>query len=155
MLWMLLLWLQVTVLPGNVNHVELGIFRPTISMETPFTTTQYPASLITCGHLKTEDPVDGVPNPTLMTWDDPSDVTKECRAGITTPVLSLPLGVGYRAAIRYIYNDGSSGAWSFAPYTFRRAPRGQPCANNTPGVLIVGEADINGNPVRISLCVQQ
>lgn len=152
MLLALVLFLQVTTSP--TDHYELGMFRAG-NLVTPFSLTQYPLDRVSCGHLKTEDPVDGIPNPAMMSFVDPADATKECRADIRTPVISLPLGAGYKGGIRSVDAQGNTSVWNFTPFTFRRAPRGQPCPGGMPGVLIVGEADLNGAVVSLSICVQR
>lgn len=149
--------LAAQVLPVPADHYELGIFRAAVSMTTPFTTTVYPPALVSCGRLPSERAPDGTPNPRGFAWTDPADATKECRIEASTPVIELPLGVGYRVAVRAIGADGTPSAWTFAPESFRRAPRGLPCtgANGLPGVLFVGENDLAGKPVRLTICVQQ
>lgn len=147
----LLLTFALQIAP--VDHYELGMFRAG-NVTTAYSLTQYPMERVSCGHLKTEPSPDGVPNPIAMSFDDPADATKECRIDVRTAVLSLPLGTGYKAALRYVRADGVMSSWDFIPNTFRRAPRGQPCPGGMPGVLISGEADLNGSVVTMSLCVQ-
>lgn len=151
MLLALMLALQVTTTP--VDHYELGMFRAG-NVTTPFSLTQYPLDRVSCGHLKSEEAIDGTPNPTMLAFDDPADPSKECRADVRTAVISLPLGTGYKAALRAVAADGQVSAWDFIAFTFRRAPRGQPCPGGLPGVLITGEADLNGSVVSMAICVQ-
>lgn len=154
---MLHLALVLLLLQGSppvpvTDHYELGMFRT--GDVTPFSLTQYPLDRVSCGHLKSEPAADGSPNPRTMSFDDPADAAKECRLDVTTPVLSLPLGIGYRAALRAVTSGGVLSAWDYTTVTFRRAPRGQPCPGGLPGVLIQGEADLNGSVVSMAICVQ-
>jgi hypothetical protein len=143
------------VLPTPAHHYELGIFRPAVSTVTPFSTAVLTPELVSCGHRPSDDPPDGTPNPTVFEWTDPADATMACRISAATAVLSLPIDVNYRGAVRAIGADGTPSAWVLSKNTFRRAPRGLPCPNGQPGVQVSGEADLNGKPVQISLCVNQ
>lgn len=157
--------IAMTVAPGGAaqepptvptDHYELGMFRSTDAQTptaTPFSTTVITPAMISCGHRRSDDPVDGIPNPSEFAWFDPADVTKECRVAAPTAVLSLPLGVGYRPGLRAVATDGTRSAWTFALTTFRRAPRGLPCAGGT-GVELSVSVDINGKPVIATLCLQ-
>lgn len=147
-----LLALQVAATPPT-DHYELGMFRSG-QLTTPYSLTQYPLDRVSCGHIKSEEAPDGVPNPTVLTFIDPADDTKECRLDVRTAVISLPLGTGYKAALRSVASDGTVSTWGYIPFTFRRAPRGLPCLGGLPGVLIQGEADLNGNVVTMAICVQ-
>lgn len=158
MLFALLFALQVTGIPPPPDHYEVGVFRPAVSTTTPFTVTRLTSDLVKCGYpFGPDDPAaDNIPNPTTLIWDDPASgtpATKFCKVTVPTIVLSLPLGTNYRAGLRAVAADGTMSTWAMSLNTFRRAPRGTPCPDGTPGVMVTGEADLNGNPVRISLCV--
>lgn len=147
--------LAAQVVPPPADHYDVGIFRPAVSLVTPFSVTALTNNFVSCGHRKSDDTPDNVPNPTLLLWDDPSGVgTLECRVTIGPIVIGLPLGTGYQAALRTVAPDGTPSAWVFDPHTFRRAPRGLPCANGLPGVQFVGENDVDGKPVKLTICVQ-
>lgn len=144
------------------SYYEFAIFRPAVSMTTPFTVTRINLEIVSCGRFISERAPDGSPNPTTLVWDDPNDPTKECRVAAPTAILSLPLGTGYRAALRAVVlvDDILTGtkvplysAWAFDDTTFRRAPRGMPCPNGQPGTLFTTEADVNGKPVQLSACI--
>lgn len=143
------------ILPPAAAYYEQGIFRAAVSLTTPFSVTRLTPELLSCGRLPTEPAPDNAPNPTMMAWTDPADTSKECRVTIGPSVIALPIGVNYRVAVRAVSADGSASAWSFAPQTFRRAPRGLPCPNGLPGVLFQGENDIDGKPVHLTICVSQ
>lgn len=152
--------LHAQAAPPPADHYEVGIFRPAASMTTPFTVTVITNNLVKCGYPFGPDdpPPDNIPNPTTLIWDDPASgtpATKFCKVSIPAVVLSLPLGVDYRAALRAVAADGTPSAWGFSLNSFRRAPRGLPCPNGQPGVLVSGEADLNGAPVQISICVNR
>lgn len=146
---------QTLELPPAAAYYELGVFRPAVSLTTPFTTTRVTLAMLSCGRLPREEAPDNAPNPTGFQWMDPNDATKVCLIDAPTVALSLPLAVGYRAAVRAVAENGSASGWVFAPTTFRRAPRGLPCPNGQPGVLFTGENDIDGKPVRLTICVSQ
>lgn len=150
-----LLILQIVTPPVTVTKYELGIFASGVSPTTgsPFQITVYPLALVSCGHLVSETAVDNVPNPEVFVFDDPNAAGKECRINVRTVVASLPLGTGYHAALRSVQSDDQRSSWTLIPYTFRRAPRGFPCAMGT-GVESNVEADINGKPVRLTICIQ-
>jgi hypothetical protein len=147
-----------TPMPPPASYYEIGIFRTAVSLATPFTTTRILPEMLTCGRLKREEAPDNTPNPTTFAWSDPNDLTKDCVVEAPTVAIALPIGVQYKAAVRAVSDVGgvlNPSAWSFQQFTFRRAPRGRPCPNGEPGVLVRGEADLNGKPVQISLCVNQ
>lgn len=148
------------------DHWELGIFHAGVdpAAGAPFSVTVYPSALVTCGlpiafradvayANAVEGPADNVPNPRLLAFSDPNDALRECRADVTSAVLALPLGVGYRGAMRAVSTTGSKSAWSTPSNTFRRAPRGLPCANGT-GVEMNVNADVNGKATNVTLCLQ-
>lgn len=141
--------------PPPAHHYELAVFRFAVSQTIPFSITVLTPELVSCGHRPSDDPIDGVPNPTVFEWEDPSDSTKACRVTATSVVLSLPLGTNYRGGVRAVSALGVATEWVLSTNTFRRAPRGLSCPNGQPGVLVNGEADLNGKPVQISLCVNQ
>lgn len=150
--------LGAQAMPPPADHYEVGVFRATDPIgpdATPFSRTIVTAEMVSCGHRLSDDPPDNVPNPTVLSWTDPADSSKECRVSAPTIVLSLPLGVGYRAAVRAVLPDGTGSVWSFKSNTFRRAPRGLPCPNGQPGIMVSGESDLNGKPVQVQLCINQ
>lgn len=145
--------------PADVDHYEVAVFRePPVATQasTPFSRTVVNTAIVKCGYGRGPDPLEqNVPNPTTLVFDDPGDATKDCRVTVPSIALSLPLGVNYRAAMRAVNAAGVSSDWGFARNTFRRAPRGLPCPNGQPGILVQGEADLNGKPVQIAICVNQ
>lgn len=138
-----------------IAYYELGVFRPAVSTTVPFSLTRYTPDHVSCGHIPLAgDPTpDNVPNPALLQFEDPTDPIRDCTADIRSVVLGLPLGADYTLGLRAIGSDGKFSPWGMATPSFRRAPRGQPCPGGQPGVLIQGEADLNGQPVRMTLCV--
>lgn len=167
-----IVWGQSTV---PIDHWELGIFQTaTVPTEvSPFlgvvSLTQYPLSLVKCQlpkafsadtdvYSSVVDGPDGIPaNPTVVGFMDPNNALLECRATITAPVLALPIGTGYWAALRTVSATGSKSSWSHPSNPFRRAPRGQPCTmpNGQIGAQLSVDADINGRATHVVLCVQQ
>lgn len=146
-------------LAAAIARYEVGVFARGTS-ETPLSLTQYPLDLVSCNRLPTEDAPDGVANPAILAWEDPGNPSRMCRVNGATMFLSMPIDYGYRVAVRAIgYPNIITGTpaqvsdWAFWPKTWRRAPRGFPCPNGQPGVLFVGENDIDGKPVRLSICV--
>jgi hypothetical protein len=148
-------------LPPPADHYEVGVFQePPLATQasTPFSRTVITNNLVKCGYPFGPDdpPPDDIANPTVLLWDDPASgtpATKFCKVSAPTIVLSLPLGVNYRAGIRAVAADGTVSAWGFSLNLFRRASRGFPCPNG-PGVQFIGENDIDGKPVRVTICVQ-
>lgn len=150
--------LSAQTLPPPADYYEVGVFRSTDTIgptATPFTTTRLTVEMLSCNHRKSDDPANNVPNPTTFLWDDPDHPGMECRVLAPGVALSLPLGVSYRAAVRAVTVGGAFGSWSYTANTFRRAPRGLPCPAGQPGVMVSGEADLNGRPVQVQLCVNQ
>lgn len=146
----------VTVEPADptvIDHWEVGIFRPLVSLITPFSVTSYPLTLVSCGHLKQEEAPENAPNPVSFSWDDPADPALSCIIDTKTLVASLPLGVGYKAGARACNAANVCSPWSLLSRTFRRAPRGIPCP--TGGTQSTVDVDIDGQPVHVTICVQR
>lgn len=157
-IFLLALFAQAAPIP--TDHYEVAVFRPAVSMTTPFSVTRLTNNLVKCGYPFGPDdpPSDNIANPTTLIWDDPASgtpATKYCKATVPTMVLALPLGFDYRGALRSVAADGTTSAWAFSVNTFSRAPRGLPCPNGQPGILVSGEADLNGQPIQLTICVNR
>lgn len=147
----------------KATRYELGIWRSPADPATtpPWQLTQFPVPTLSCGRLPMEDAPDNVPNPTRASFQDVDDPTKVCVIDVSPVIIGLPLGVGYRFALRAVAPNtldptlDVKSEWAIWPKTFRRAPRGLPCPNGLPGVLFTGENDIDGKPVHLTICVSQ
>lgn len=150
MIWLLLL--QLVTVPAD--FYELGLFRGS-DLITPISVTAIAKGRFTCGLLPREPVAANAPNPLWIDWEDPANPKLVCRASMLAAVLALPVGTNYRAAIRSVAAKVAPSPWEFEPNVFRRASRGQPCPNNQPGVWVTAEADLNGKPVTLSVCIAQ
>lgn len=143
---------------------EVGVWRAADDItKPPFVLTQLSPQFFTCGRTAvvfSDESASGIPNPETLIWDDDSQPGKYCSAKISSIVFPLPIATNYKLALRAVGVDGLTSSWMFphgadgAIVTWRRAPRGIPCPNGQPGVLVTERADINGKDTLVQLCIQ-
>lgn len=115
----------------------------------------------TCGVAPKLSEVVPIVNPVEGAYDDPADATKDCRIDISQQVSALPVGTGYKAALKL-------GAEPFGPFTTAFAVSAQtttltilagqsftvrashPCTNATAYRLVID--NISGPNLPLTAC---
>lgn len=100
-------WAQsatIAVFPSAVTNPNTGTpVRPAVA---------YTGTAVRCGQIRTTESPAPIVNPAEGWYADPVDATKDCFVDIATQVAAIPVGSGYKAAIKI--GTGTFGALSTA-----------------------------------------
>ena len=98
----------------TVNILDPGVTNP----NTPTRSGSFAASTATCNLAKVAASAE---NPTFVRFDDPADVSKDCRIDVTSLFATLPYADGYRFVIR-AHGASIVGEWSALSDPFDYVP---------------------------------
>lgn len=91
-----------------------------------------------CDYLETKPVIQGIINPDHVVWTNPIDPTRWCIADITSSVVALPDGSGYRTTVHINTKDDITPESPFSDNTFTKmTPRAEPLPPIPTRIILV------------------